>query len=155
VIVLLQCADGCVHPAAVRARHRLMARWRAGRLIRDLAAGRCPDASRLHALRARRLLQPRGRLALARSLDAAIHEAAARPSRPLAAVSVHREHVLLARPQLEALAERLRTPDPVSVQGLAMVDQLVTDGAGPLYYATCAAELLSACDTARIALDSA
>jgi hypothetical protein len=40
-----------------------------------------------------------------------------------------------ARPELERLAERLADPDPVDRRGLALTEALLSDGAGPLFWA--------------------
>src|SRR6476646_2093023 len=40
-----------------------------------------------------------------------------------------------ARPELERLARRLADPDPVDPRGVALTQALLSDGAGPLYWA--------------------
>jgi hypothetical protein len=40
-----------------------------------------------------------------------------------------------ARPELERLARRLADPDPVDARGVALTTALLSDGAGPLYWA--------------------
>jgi hypothetical protein len=40
-----------------------------------------------------------------------------------------------ARPELERLARRLADPDPVDARGVALTKALLSDGAGPLYWA--------------------
>jgi hypothetical protein len=39
------------------------------------------------------------------------------------------------RPELERLARRLADPDPVDARGVALTKALLSDGAGPLYWA--------------------
>ena len=58
-------------------------------------------------------------------------------------------------PQRELLElwRRVLAPGPVTVRGMALVHLLVTDGAGPLYYASCTDELRAACSEASAALD--
>jgi hypothetical protein len=61
--------------------------------------------------------------------------------------------VLNAADELRRLVHRLRSPCPVSAQGMAMVKILLTDGAGPLYYAADASELAASVHEAIKALD--
>ena len=136
----------------MRPTHRLLARLLADRLTRDLAGGRPPDSSRLHALCAQALLQPRRRIALAQSIVETVHAARVGDT-PQGALTARWPHVRLACGELQALAERVRSRGPVSARGLAMVQLLVTDGGGPLYYSTSPAELVAASNAARAALD--
>jgi hypothetical protein len=103
------------------------------RLDRDLAAGRRPDSSAAHARRARRLVAPRARCRLAAGLARLL--AAADAPRPVysAAVPPHRGEVRAARPDLEALIDRLRDERPVTARGVALVSLLLADGASPAY----------------------
>ena len=63
-----------------------------------------------------------------------------RPDEPLwrvnGAINVQHDAVRIAAHDLEAVIERLRAPDPVNPQGVVMLHRLLSDGAGPLYYAS-------------------
>lgn len=75
----------------------------------------------------------RRRLRLAGCIERAV-ERSGRPRNGLtAAVTVSPEAFGEARPQLLDLAARLRDPRPVRPEGLAMVRELLCDGASPLY----------------------
>jgi hypothetical protein len=50
-----------------------------------------------------------------------------------AAVRPHRREVIAARTVLTTLSRRLRGAEPVSAQGVALLELLLTDGTGPLY----------------------
>jgi hypothetical protein len=49
--------------------------------------------------------------------------------------------VTRARAEVEALADRLISPDPVEAAGVARVHMLVTDGSSAMYYRPRAAKL--------------
>ncbi len=53
-------------------------------------------------------------------------------------------HVRSAQRELLELWRRVLAPGPVTVCGMALVHLLITDGAGPLYYASCADEVRAA-----------
>jgi hypothetical protein len=108
-------------------------------LDRRLAAGEEPSSSVGLTLRARRLIAPRERRVLARSLRTFV---ARSPSR----------HVEGARGELLDLADRLDRFGPVDVQGVAKVRVLLTDGGGPLYYNHGAPRLVAAAREAGAAL---
>jgi hypothetical protein len=78
----------------------------------------------------------RRRRRYAEALERAV-ERAAQPRRTAftAVVPVSREAAGPARDVLLDIAERLRRPRPVSDEGVAQVRRLLTDGAGPMYYA--------------------
>jgi hypothetical protein len=106
---------GVYVPRPVRWTDRAAARLHASRLDAQLAAGADPDSSALLGLRAQALTSPRRRRLLGRALE----RVAARG--PVAA------------PQLLALAARLLRPRPLAIRGIAAVQVLLTDGAGPLH----------------------
>jgi len=119
-------------------RHRMLARCAASRLDRELAAGASPESSSRLAARAVQLTSMKVRRNLAASVrrilaaagdPAAVTVITARPARlPLARARIRH----LAGP-LAVLAGYLAAPGPVPAQGVAIVSQLLADGAGPLY----------------------
>jgi len=116
---------------------RGLARLRAGSLDPQLAAGIPPETGTLLALRAYTIVQPATRSRFARSLQHLVrHAAAPRSDRPVALSLPLCRNVRNAANLLNLLIDRLRSPCPVSAQGMAMVKILLTDGAGPLYYPT-------------------
>jgi hypothetical protein len=128
---------------------RVSARLRFATLDEALAAGAEPEERPALALRAERLLAPRMRHALARSLRMGV----ALAQRPL---SVPRTsggpHVAAAADELLALADHLDGPGPVDVRGVALVCVLLTDGAGPLHSNQGASRLIAAARAAGEAL---
>jgi len=133
----------------------LAIRLRSTRLDRELAAGRSPDASVRLALRARVLGRPSTRAALAHRLRDVIVEAQREgPRLRTTRMPVCRRKVRLARPELEALADRLMVAGPVSPEGVALARQLVHDGSGPVHTRPQADDLAIAADLARRALDA-
>ena len=133
----------------VSVRDRAAARVRFASLDLALSAGDDPDSRPSLALRARRLIAPRMRLRLARSLRrwVAMSLRPRVPGRPAAG-----RHVAPARDELLALADRLESPEPVSVRGVALVCVLLTDGGGPLHRNRGAQRLIAAARTAGAAL---
>jgi len=113
-------------------RERFLSRLLVRRLDQQLAEGRSPESSPLLSLRAQRLARPATRLALARSLGRLLREAAAprvRRQVPLADASTMRA----VENDLVELVDHLVAPAPVSARGVALVHELLVDGAGPLY----------------------
>jgi hypothetical protein len=108
-----------------------LSRWR---LDRELADGGDPHEPLLCA-RATKLTHPRVREAIASRLERAIAEAECAPRRRLsAAIPVRREAVREARPLMLSLAVALREPGPLSPQGIARAEILVSDGGSSLYW---------------------
>ena len=128
--------------------HRLLARCLAPNLDRQLADGVRPEMSAVLAARAMVLTSVRYRQGLAASLRrtlAASMSPQAR-SRPMAAsrsagaarqphVPLRRDRIAGSASELDGLARSLAGQNPVPVQGVAMVSQLLADGGGPLYRA--------------------
>jgi hypothetical protein len=123
--------------------HRMLASSRAARLDRKLAEGTSPEASALLAARAMRLTSMEYRRDLAGSLrriliaagEVTLPVAARSPlgvSRP-ARVPLRTSRISQSAPRLAELASQLLQPGPVPVRGVAVVSQLLADGAGPLY----------------------
>jgi hypothetical protein len=108
-----------------------------------------PD--REFARAARRLTKTRPRRRLAAGLERAV-ETAERPTRAItAAVPVQRLAVLACRADLLALAERLRGPEPVYAQGVALISELLGNADSPLYQA--GGDLSAAIEAAASALE--
>ena len=136
--VLLQDDRGRLMLRRLRPWHRVLARCAASRLDRELAAGASPKTSPRLAARAVQLTSVKTRRDLAASVrrilaaagdPAAVTVMSARPARlPLARAQIRQSAGPLA-----ALADYLAAPGPVPAQGVAVVSQLLTDGAGPLY----------------------
>lgn len=153
--VLLEDDVGRLTLRRLRPWNRMMARFLAARLDRELADGVSPEATPDLAARAIRLTSTEFRRDLAASLQRILAaagipavEARARtgtgPALPAAAnsplaaarqphIPVHRTRVSRSAPALTELAGHLIQPGPVPVRGVAMVSQLLADGAGPLY----------------------
>jgi len=144
--VLLDDDRGGLTLRRLRPWHRVLAGSRAARLDRELAGGASPEASAALAARAVRLTSMEYRRGLAASLQRvlAAGEPAVLRSQPvtkhasLTATRPPRVPLRLARisqsaPGLAEVAGHLAQPGPVPVRGVAMLSQLLADGAGPLY----------------------
>jgi hypothetical protein len=102
-------------------------------LTRQIAEGAELVETRELALRARQLISPHNREALARSYDDLL--ARAQRKRPLVSsqVPIDRGKVNAVRDELTVLAERLRSPAPLRAQCVARALLLLTDPALPLH----------------------
>jgi hypothetical protein len=144
--VLVNDDQGGLTLRRLRPWQRLVAYAGTARLDRALADGANPEASVALAARAARLTSTKFRGDLAAGLRRVLL-AAALPVLP-AGVATSRGPVATAHPLraplrsarirqsapvLAELASRLLEPGPVPVQGVAMVTELLTNGAGPLY----------------------
>lgn len=136
-LVLTSAADPSrVSARRARAHERLLARWRAFALDRALADGASPDSSAALSLRAERLIGARTRREMARSIRHVIADAE-RPRRARdPRIRVRARAVGRVADQLDGLARRLLAPEPVDARGMARLDLLLRDGAGPLYCPT-------------------
>jgi hypothetical protein len=107
-------------------------------LTRELAAGTPPALSPELSARAAQLVTPHHRREAARAWRRTLREARQlRIGRRYFSI-IRRSAVIDAEQAIDALISRLNDTRPVAVQGMAMLDQLTTDGAeSPLY---CAAE---------------
>jgi hypothetical protein len=148
VVLLDRGDDVVVRDASLwrRARMHLLAdRW-----DRQLAAGASPDDTVEHSLRAQYLATSAQRALTASALRRVLTEACAVPS---AAIRLRgpssgqrsQRVVVACSTEIGRLAARLDSSTPVSPRGLARCRQLVTDGGGPLHYATDVDELRTAC----------
>jgi hypothetical protein len=111
----------------------LIAGWLAAELDRQLAAGASPAASAVLAVRAQRLTSRRVRERVAAGLTRAVRDAEARTVGFSAAVRPDRREVVAARTVIATLDHRLRGAEPVSAQGVALLQSVLTDGTSPLY----------------------
>jgi hypothetical protein len=140
--VLLRDDLGRLTLRRLRPWHRVLARWAAARLDRELAAGASPESSAGLAARAMALTSTKVRRELAASLQRILAAAGQPPAAmrsPAAAVRparipVNRTQISQSAVPLAELAGCLAAPGPVEVQGVAMVSQLLADGTGPLYH---------------------
>ena len=130
---LLLASGNAVVGRRVGLRDRLMARLQAHALDRELARGVAPETCGALTLRARTLIGPAARAALARQLRRVVSDVRGGHVW-LSRVAVRRPAVLDAADELEVLADRLAAPGPVDVRGVAQVQLLLTDGTGPLYF---------------------
>jgi hypothetical protein len=127
--------------------------WCARELDRQLAAGVSPGASALLALRARRLTSRRVRRRTAAGLARVVRDAEASTRGFSAAIRPDRREVIAARTLLATIDRRLRGDEPVTAQGVALLESLLTDGTGPLYLPTEPGALGSRLRAAAAALD--
>jgi hypothetical protein len=118
-----------------RLRDRVRARFGAFRLDRALAAGASPDSGVLLSLRAETLMSMDNRQGLAQALRRVVADAA-RPLFPMGPVlPLARRDIRRHRNLIYELADVLDRGLPVDLRGLAAVEVLLKDGAGPLYTA--------------------
>jgi hypothetical protein len=111
---------------------RLHERLRSRHLDRELACGARPGSNAALAAHARRLLEPKTRVRLARALEGALADAK-KPVGFTSRVPLRGPAIDAARTELESLTAELRTDDNCSPRGVALARLLVLDGASPLY----------------------
>jgi hypothetical protein len=111
----------------------VIARWHGAELDRQLAAGESARASDVLAVRARQITTRRRRRQLAGGLAGVLRSAQNTRATWSAAPRPRAREVLEARAVIAALQRRLLAPEPVSAQGVAAVQALLTDGNGLLY----------------------
>jgi hypothetical protein len=103
-------------------------------LNRSLAEGAAPTRTPMLALRAAQLTSKRNRKRLARTLRRSLDEVRRRPLTRTGVVIVRRAAVLEAEDALITMIERLISPEPVHVQGMAIAERIVSDAVwSPLY----------------------
>lgn len=116
-----------------RLRDRVRAHLSALTLDQELAAGACPDSEVLLSLRAEKLISMANRHDVARALRRIVADAG-RPVGPVGPVlPLARRSILRHGDVIRQLAAVLDRPGPIDVRGLATVEVLLKDGAGPLY----------------------
>lgn len=111
---------------------RVLTRWRAQELDRQLASGIDPMRSDELSLRVGQLGSARTRVLLAGALRDAVELANGRRA-PLITTRLQRPEIQENQQLLLALADRLRDGEPLGVQGLAMTVCLVHHRSSPLY----------------------
>jgi hypothetical protein len=113
---------------------RMRVATRRNALTEQLAGGVDPNSTPELALRAHQLTSDRYRRVMARSLRRATGEARD-PAITRRIVSIiNRYAVLEAGGAIQETIARLASPEPVEVKGMAMLEQLITNGAtSPLY----------------------
>lgn len=121
----------CAREASLR--ERIAAKLHAHRLDHQLASGRSPESFPLLSLRAQALARPANRRSLAASIRKLLRQSSQTPVHPLAAPLADLASVRSLHDELEDLAEHLDAPVPVSARGVALVQELMEDGASPLY----------------------
>lgn len=148
----------------MRAWHRVLARFRAASLDRELADGADPEECAYLAARAQQLTSARSRQNLAAGLGRIMSAETGEPGEPdepgepgrigkrKRSVPIRRARVARAAAELGALAGYLLAPGPVPARGVAMVRQLLSDGAGPLYQESCRVDLRELAQRAADAL---
>lgn len=132
-MLLLEDGHGGVIGVRPTLRDRAAAGLRADRIDRQLARGVSPDASVELALRAQTLTRTSNRRGLARGLQRVIEQADATTPTPQRGVPVRRSRVSAVVSDLRDLSRTLLAAGPVSVQGVAQIQVLLTTGWGPLY----------------------
>jgi hypothetical protein len=105
-------------------------------LDRQLAGGADPGTSRELARRAQKITSRSYRRMLANSLDAAVSHAEGRQPRFSAVPPMATREIRASRAALLELARSLRSDGAVSAEGVALAQDLVTDGSGPLFMTT-------------------
>lgn len=149
-VLVLDRPDGAVSLITRPCRRidRLGARALGARLDHELAVGRPPEWSRLHAARAEQIVALPYRETLADSWERVVKSPVRRP--------LHRaDAVTAAQASVRLLAERLRAPLPVPARGVALANLLLTDGTGPLFSPFSAVTLDDALAEAIARLDPA
>jgi len=101
-------------------------------LDRRLASGAETADDRALTVRAWQITRLPSRRRLAASIVAVVEEAD-HPHRGRGSIGLCTEEVHVAKTELLRLAARLIDPQPTRPRGVALVRQLLTDGAGPLY----------------------
>jgi hypothetical protein len=114
----------------VTRREQLSAWLHGGALDRALIDGERPEAGVALTLHARRLIAPRTRRRIARTLRGMVQTTRRPPAPPARPPGLQ---VLRAAPELLALADRLESTGAVEARGVALARELLRDGRGPLY----------------------
>ena len=119
-------------PRSIALRMRVAVKREA--LTRELAAGADPASSPERALCAAQLISDRRRRQLARTLRHTISEARRPPLSRSRVVIIDRRGVLEAQAAIEALIERLDSPEPVAPQAMAIATRIACDAeSSPLF----------------------
>jgi hypothetical protein len=149
-VALLDLSWGGAVLREVTLGERIAARLHGAALDEALAAGVRPEAEVALTLHARRLIAPRTRRRVARTLRGMVEASRGRspaPARPVGRQVAH------AAPDLLTLAARLERPQAVDARGVALARELLRDGLGPLYADRAGPRLAEAAREASAALD--
>lgn len=141
--------------ASTRAWERVLsvrAQLGAARLDGELAEGAKPDTDPLLRERARQLQSRESRQRLALGLDRAVDQVQ-RPLLYRKNAPAHSPAVREAAPTLQLLIRRLRGPRPVSPEGVARLEILLSDTGGSLYNPDGEPDLRTAAQAALSSLD--
>lgn len=120
-------------PTRERPWHRLLARVLASSLDRQLAAGRPPRSSHALTVRAREIVSPAARRALAQRWANVLDQAARRPVPRSPRAPLRRGAVITAAEDLQQMISVLTSGLPINARSAAMASWLLRDGTGPLY----------------------
>lgn len=102
-------------------------------LTRAIATGAEPSSSPELARRARQLTSNEVRLTLAAGLTRILEDVERKRAALTAAVPLQRREVIAARDDIEGLVQDLRGPGDVEPRGVALIDELLTNGDSPFY----------------------
>jgi hypothetical protein len=105
----------------------------ASSLDRQLAAGVAPEATRLLAARADKLVSPSARLSLAENWQGLLEQARKSPMGRTRRVPLCGDRIGAAEAEIHGMISALAASRPSTARGVAMASQLLTDGVGPLY----------------------
>ncbi|UNB55589.1 hypothetical protein [Mycolicibacterium sp. YH-1] len=114
---------------------RLRAALLADRLDRELEAGVTATPGSLIAVHGARLASARERELLRAALHLVMHDALVGHPQLSARVPVQTAEVRRAADVISDILDRLDSPDPARVRGMARLRILLSDGRGPLYRA--------------------
>jgi hypothetical protein len=149
-VALLDLSWGGAVLREVTWRERVAARLHGADLDEALVAGVPPEAEVALMLHARRLIAPRTRRRIARTLVGMVDATQGRASAPARPRGLQIAH---AAPELIALAERLQRRGAVEARGVALARELLRDGLGALYADRGGPRLAEAAREATVALD--
>jgi hypothetical protein len=122
----------------------------------QLAAGSAPESSRLLAARARDIVAPRRRRALAGYWERLLRVAHGyQRARRSPAIPVCADRVIAAEPAIRVLINQLQTPLPMPARGVAMARVLLTEATSPVYDRRARTDLVTAVEAAAAELDPA
>ncbi len=144
---MLMHAEDVLNPSRVA---RLAARLHATKLDRELIEGADPSTSQQLAARAAQLTSRPTRNAIADGLERLLRGASGYGTRTQ--VPVARRAVNANAAERADLADVVRSDAVLYAQGLAILREMVADGAGPAYLAGAAEPLTRALASARAAL---
>jgi hypothetical protein len=125
-----------------RVHRRLIAALHGGELDRRLAAGIDPQTTDVLALRAATITTRRSRTRVADGLAGAQRSAGRAAPGLTASMRPCASELIAAGSVLAVLDDRLRGPDPVNPQGMAMLRELLTEPASPMYQSSEAGALV-------------